>query len=109
MSMLRELYARHLDLPPGIVDLEGLGSLLTHPMDTYTAAGEFPARYFLAIQQALEAQGLGNVHRLPGLGNPAYGLTKTKSDVASPLHLLESGRYNPGVFRPLRGVASSGN
>ena len=48
---------------------------------------------------------LGNVYWLPGLGNPAHGLTETKSDMGPLLRLLESGTYNPGALRPKQDVA----
>ena len=42
---------------------------------------------------------LGNVYWLPGLENPAIGLTETRSDMDPLLRLLESGAYNPGALR----------
>ena len=69
--------------------------------------GKFPVRRFLGTQHVLEQGGLRNVCWPLGLGNPADGLTKVKSDVATLLRLPESGTLNPDTLRPLRGVSSS--
>ena len=70
-------------------------------------AGKFLARHFLAIQQAVESGGLANVYWLPGLENPADSLAKIKSDMVPLLRMMESGCYNPGLLRPLRGLPSN--
>ena len=54
-------------------------------------------------------QGLDNVHWIPGLKDPADGLTKTKGDLAPLSSLVESGGYNPGILRPLKGIAINEN
>ena len=69
---------------------------------------EFRVRHSVAVQQALGMQELGIIYWIPGLGNPADGLTKTKQDTAPLLRPSESGVYNPGTLRPLRGVAPNG-
>ena len=66
---------------------------------------KFLVRHFLAIQQAVESGELANVYWIPGLENPADSLTKVKSDMVPLLRLMESGHYNPGVLRPLRGIS----
>ena len=49
---------------------------------------------------------LENVYWIPGTENPADGLTKLRSEMGPILALLETGRFQPGVLRPLRGLAS---
>ena len=72
----------------GLKDCE---TLFTHLQNKKLIAGKFPVRHFLATQQAIGLEELGNVYWLPGLGNPADGLTKIKSDLAPRLRLLGSG------------------
>ena len=86
-----------------------ISSDYSHTSGKKAAAEKFLVRHFLAIQQAVAREELGLVYWLPGLENPADGLTKTKSDAAPLLRLLESGACNPGTLRPLRGVGSRGN
>ena len=62
-------------------------------------------RHFLGIQQTLENGDLDNVYWLLGLGNPAGGTTKIKSDMIPLLRLLESGALNPGILRLLKSVS----
>ena len=68
-------------------------------------AEKYLVRHFLSIQQALEEGDLENAHWLPGTENPVDGLTKVRSDMVSPLRLLESGRFCPRQLRPPNGVA----
>ena len=90
MAMLRELYAHVLDVSPGMVGIEGCESLFAHLKNKKPVAEKFLVRRLLAIQQTLGAPELDNANGLPGLANPAGGLTKTKIDMV-PTLLLESG------------------
>ena len=54
----------------------------------------------------IEDEELDNVYWPPGAGNPADSLTKIKSEMGAILSLLGTGRFQPGVLRPLRGLAS---
>ena len=108
MSMIREFVAHFDGLIPGIAGSEGCEGLFTNPKTEKVATEEFSFQHVLAFQQALVLMGLANVYWPPGLGSRNDGLTKTKSDVAPLLHLLESGTYSPGALRPLQGVASCG-
>ena len=58
---------------------------------------KYLVRHFLSIQQFLEDGELENVYWIPGTENPADGLTKLRS---------ETGRFQPGTLRPLKGLAS---
>ena len=86
--MLREFYAHFIGLSPSIVGIADCDSLFTHLKDKKIITENFSVRRFLAIQQALGPQGSDNVPWLPGLGNPAGGLTKTKNDMAPLPRLL---------------------
>ena len=44
-------------------------------------AEKFRARHFLAIQQAIKIQELGNAYWIPGRENPADGLTTLRSEI----------------------------
>ena len=66
---------------------------------------KFLARHFLSIQQALELKELDNAYWTPRKENPADGLTKLHSEISPLLRILESGAYNPGISRPLKGKA----
>ena len=68
---------------------------------------KFLVRHFLSIQQALEEKELDNAYWAPGNKNPADGLTKLHSEILPLLRLLESGAYNPGILRPLKGITFS--
>ena len=59
---------------------------------------KFLVRHFLAVQQAIEIQGLGNVCWIPGRGDPADGLTKLHSEIVPLLRLMESGPLNGAAF-----------
>ena len=108
MSTPREFYAPFLGLSRGTLGREDCEGLSTHLKNKKTIMEKFSVRHFLAIQQALEAQELGNVYWPSELGNPADGLTEIKSDVAPCLRLLESGARDSGILRPLKGAASCG-
>ena len=107
VSMLREFYAHFVALSPGMVANEDCESLPTHLKNERAITEEFLFPRLLAVPQALETQDLETQDL--DLGNPGGGLTKTKGCAAPPLRLLESGTYNPGTLRPIKGVASRGN
>ena len=88
-----------------MVGLENCRSLFTQSTSKKMRTERYLGRHFLRIQQALEEADLDNVCRLPGVRNPAAGLTKVRSDMVPLLRLLESGRFNPGSSRPLKGLA----
>ena len=69
-------------------------------------AEKFLVRHFLSIQQFVEEGDLDNVYWIPGTENPADGLTKIRSEMGPILALLETGRFQPGLLRPLKGLAS---
>ena len=108
MPMLRKFNGRFLDLPPGIAGLEDCESLFTHLEKKKMIAEKFSVRRFVAMQQALAIQVLGNVYWIPGRENPADGLTKLQRKNPPLLRLLESRTYNPGYLRPLKGGALRG-
>ena len=93
MSMLPEFYEHFMDLAPGTMGLADCESLSTHFKNSKIAAEKFLVGRFLAIQQTLGTQELDNAYRLPGLENPADGLTKTKSGMVPLLRLPGSGAY----------------
>ena len=64
-------------------------------------AEENLARNFLGSKQALGQGASGRIYWLPGMGNPAAGLTKGRRDMAPLSRLLESGKFSPGPLRPL--------
>ena len=66
---------------------------------------KYLVRHFLRIQQFLEDGELENVYWIPGTENPAGGLTKLKSEMGLILALLATGRFQPGLLRPLMGLA----
>ena len=65
------------------------------------------ATCFPSVQQLLEDGELETVYWLPGVKNPADGLTKLRSEMGPIMTLLETGRFQPGILRPLKGLASS--
>ena len=69
------------------------------------AAEKYLVRHFLSTWQALRGGELDNACWAPGAKNPADGLTKVRSDMASLLRLLESGPFDPGSLGPLKRVA----
>ena len=82
VSLLREFYAHFLDLPLGLVGSEDCERPFTHLKNKKIITEKSRVRHFLATQQASETKGPGNVFWLPGLRNPADGLSKTESDMA---------------------------
>ena len=105
MSMLREFYGHFTGLYPGLAGLEDCESLFTHLKKSKMITEKFLARHFLSIQQALEQKELDNAYWIPGKENPADGLAKLRSEILPLLRLLESGAYNPGILRPLKGIS----
>ena len=91
---------------PGLAGTEDCESLFTHLKNRKMVAGKYLARHFLSIQQFIEEGALGNAYWRPGTENPADGLTEIKSEMGPILPLLETGRFQPGVLRPLKGLAS---
>ena len=67
---------------------------------------KYLVRHFLSIQQFLDEGELGNVYWIPGVENPADGLTKLRSEMGPIMTPLETGRFQPGTLRPLKGLAS---
>ena len=80
--------------------LEDCESLFAHLKKNKLITEKFRARHFLARQQAIEIQELGNFYWIPGRENPADGLTKLHSAILPLLRLMESGSYNPGYLGP---------
>ena len=68
---------------------------------------KYLVRHFLSIQQFIEDGELGNVYWLPGVENPADGLTTPKNEMGPILSLLETGCFQPGRLRPITGLVSS--
>ena len=104
MSTLRDFYEHFMDVSPGIVGPEDCRSCFTRCENATTVTEKVSARRLLAIQEALETQDLGNVNWLPGLGNPANGMAKTKSGMAPLLRLLRPGAYTPGSLPTGQGI-----
>ena len=69
--------------------------------------GKYLARHFLSIQQFIGEGELENVYWIPGVENPADGLNSLRSEMGPIMTLLETGRFQPGILRPLKGLASS--
>ena len=106
MALLREFYAPFSRMPPGLVGMEDCDILFTHLENRKMITDKYLARHFLSIQQFIEEGELDNVYWIPGTANPADALTKIKSDMGPILALLEAGRFQPGLPRPLKGLAS---
>ena len=106
MALLREFYAPSSRISPGLVGVEDCESLFTHLENRKMVAEKYLVRRFLSTQQFIEGGELNNAYWLPGVGNPADGLTKIKSEMGPILPLLENGRFQPGLLRPLKGRAS---
>ena len=104
MSMLRDFFGHFTDLFSGMAGLGDCESLATHLKKDKLITEKFLVRHFLAIQQATELQELENALGILGKMNPADGLTKLHSEVLPLFRLMEAGTYNPGCFRPLKGV-----
>ena len=67
-------------------------------------AEKYLARQYVGIQQPLEEGELDNGHWPPGSENPADGLTEVRSDMAPLRRLLQSGHFNSGSSRSLKGA-----
>ena len=91
-----------------MVGLGDCGSSFTNLKTKKMIAGEYLVRPFLSIQQALGKGGLDNAYCLPRVENPVDGLTEARSATVPLFRLSESGRFNSGPLRPLRGVAWRG-
>ena len=81
-------------------------SLFTHLKNKKMVTEKYLVRHFLSIQQFIEEGDLDNAYWLPGTENPADGLTKSRGEMGPILALLETGRFQPGLLRPLKGLAS---
>ena len=68
-------------------------------------SGKYLARPSLSIRQFIEEGDLDNAYWIPGSENPADGLTKIRSEMGPILALLETGRFQPGLLRPLKALA----
>ena len=68
---------------------------------------KYLARHVLSIQQLIDEGELGNVYWIPGVENPADGLTKLRSEMGPIATLLELGSFQPGILRPLKCLAPS--
>ena len=88
-----------------MVGMEDCESLFTHLKNRKMVTEKYLARHLLNIQQCIEDGELENAYWLPGAENPADGLTKIKSEMGPILSLLETGRFQPGFLRPLKGLA----
>ena len=104
-SLLRDFYGSFEGLDPGTMASEDCESHFTHLKTKKVIAEENSARHFLRILRALEKGGLDNTYWAPGAENPADGLTNVRRDTVPRLRLLESGPFNPGSLRPLKGAA----
>ena len=82
---------------------EHCDSLVTHTRAEEMITGKYLARRFLSTQRVPHLGESGSISSMPGAENPAGGLTKVRSDVAPLLRILESGRFRPGIPRPLKG------
>ena len=89
-----------------MVGVEYYGSLLTHLKNRKMVAGHDLVRHFLSIQQFIEEGDLDNIYWIPGVGNPADGITEITSEMGPISSLLDTGRFQPGLLRPLKGLAT---
>ena len=69
---------------------------------------KYSARHFISIQQFFGDGELESVYGIPGTENPADGLTKLRSEMGPIMAPLETGGFQPGLLRPLKGLASRG-
>ena len=104
-ALLREFYAPFSRISPGKVGMEDCESLFTHLKNRKMATGKYLARRFLPIQQFFGDGELGNAYWLPGAENPADSLTEIKSETGPTLALMETGRFQPIILRPLKELA----
>ena len=106
MALLREFYEPCSHISPGLVGMEDCESRCTHLKNRKMVTEKYLVRHCLSFQQFLEDGELENVYWIPDTENPADGLTKLRSEMGPIMALLETGRCQPGVPRPLKGVAS---
>ena len=106
MTLLREFYGPFSRISPGLVGMEDCESPSTHLKNKNVITEKYLVRHFLSIQQSLDDGELENAYWIPGTENPADGLTKLRSEMGPILALLETGRFQPGLLRPLKGLAS---
>ena len=107
MALLKKFYVPFSHISPGSVGMEYCESLFTHLKNRKMVTEKYLVRHFVSIQQLLGDGELENVYWLPGVENPADGLTKLRSEMGPIMTLLETGRFQPGILRPLKGLASS--
>ena len=103
MTLLREFYGPFSRIFPGLVGMEDCESLLTHLENRKMVTEKYLARHVLSIQQFLEDGELENVYWILGTENPADGQTNLRRETGLIMALLETGRFQPGILRPLRG------
>ena len=106
MAPSKEFRAPCSRISPGLVGVEDCESLFTHFENRKMITEKYLARHFLSIQQFVEEGELNNAYWLPGTENPADGLTKIKSEMGPIPSFLETGRFQPGLLLPLKGLAS---
>ena len=105
MALLREFYAPFSRISPSTVGMVDCESLVTHLENRKTVTEKCLVRRFLSIQQFFGGGELENAYWLPVVGNPAGGLAQIKSEMGPILSLLDTGRFQPGFLRPLKGIA----
>ena len=91
-----------------MVGLEDCESLFTQLEPKKMADEKYLVRSFSRIKQALGQGELDGIYWLLGTEHPADGPTKVRSDMGPLLRILESGRFNPGTLRLLKGVSWKG-
>ena len=99
-ALIRVFYEPFEALSPGMVGLEDCKIQRTHLKPRRTITEKYLARHVLRNKQALEQGESDNICRLPGVGNPAGGLTKVRTDMAPLFHLPESGKSSPDPYVP---------
>ena len=62
---------------------------------------KYLARRFFGTQQSLESGDVDIVYSVPGLGNPADGLTKLESDMVPLIPLQGSVAFRPSNSTPV--------
>ena len=105
MLLLKGSFGPFEDMNTRLVGWGDRESRFTHLKTKKMIAEKYLARHFRSTQQALEEDDLENADCLPGTEHPADGRAKARSDMAPLSRLLESGRFDPGSLRPLRGMA----
>ena len=63
-------------------------SLFTKVKTRKMITGQYQVRHFLSFQQALEQGELDTLFWVPGVGNPADGVTRVRSDVVPLFRLV---------------------